>query len=209
MLKKLQVRKTAHYYVQNPTEKVTSILYVLHGYGQNADAFLKEFTILKDYGVLVIAPEALSKFYNKKGDAVSNWMTSRNRLDEIADYKQYLNQLREDVEQKELTKNIAFLGFSQGVSTCLRWLSLYQDSINCFLCSGSVPPELSQGDFKEVKHRIHYFFGDDDPLLTLNNAKNQVEQIASLGQELTPHPFKGSHEISESCLAELINWAQA
>lgn len=209
MLYKLQVPRTAHYYIQLPTREVKSILYVLHGYGQNADSFLNEFSTLKEHGVLVVAPEALSKFYNKKREAVSNWMSSRHRLDEIADYKNYLHLLRETIEKKYEVKKIGFLGFSQGVSTCLRWLSLYEESYTCFLCSGSVPPELNPKDFEYAKHSFHYFFGDQDPLLSIDQAHGQVELLSKLNQKVNLHPFKGSHEISDNCIEELFNWAQA
>src|SRR5690606_1797057 len=99
---------------------------VCHGYGQRADYFLRHFQALDTGKNVIVAPEALSKFYREgfRGYVGASWMTSYNRETEIHDYILYLNQLFESLQPdfpKDLKVNI--LGFSQGGATVSRWLA--------------------------------------------------------------------------------------
>lgn len=204
MKNRITVERTAHYYIQIPSIKVKTILYVLHGYGQNAAQFIKEFDFLTDSSTLVVAPEALSKFYNKKREAVSSWMTSHERLDEINDYLKYLNQLHQLIKSKFDSNEIGILGFSQGLSTAMRWASQVEnEKINLFACSGTIPPELKKEDFKGKALECHYFFGNQDPLLSVEKAQEQFKIIEELKLNCSSNIFDGGHAVSNSC-KELI-----
>ena len=96
----LAVRRTARVAVLGPEGPgVRELWYVLHGYGQLAAPFLEEFRAIDDGTRLIVAPEALSRFY--EGDAKSrlhkdarvgaSWMTREDREAEIADYLGYLD----------------------------------------------------------------------------------------------------------------------
>src|SRR5690349_9000283 len=78
------------------------VWFVLHGYGQLAQYFIKKFSILQDHNICVIAPEGLSHFYlenfqagsGRKNDRVgATWMTRENRMMDIENYVQYLNSV--------------------------------------------------------------------------------------------------------------------
>lgn len=74
-----------------------------------------------------MAPEALNRFYLEgfAGRVGATWMTKEERLQEIDDYVNYLNQLYKTIlantDTSEITVNI--LGFSQGVATVCRWIA--------------------------------------------------------------------------------------
>ena len=61
--------------------------YVLHGYGQLAAPFLEEFRAIDDGTRLIVAPEALSRFYegdaqarlHKDASVGASWMTREDR----------------------------------------------------------------------------------------------------------------------------------
>jgi hypothetical protein len=54
----------ARYYKLGEINAATrQIWFVLHGYGQLAQFFIKKFNTLTDHNVCVIAPEGLSRFY--------------------------------------------------------------------------------------------------------------------------------------------------
>ena len=73
--------------------------YVLHGYGQLAAPFLDDFRAIDDGTRLIVAPEALSRFYegdvqarlHKDAKVGASWMTREDRDAEIADYVAYLD----------------------------------------------------------------------------------------------------------------------
>ena len=204
MRKKIIVSRTAHYYLQLPEKNIQRILFVLHGYAQKASDFIKEFDFLKSTDCLVVAPEALSKFYNKKGEAVANWMTVHQRLDEIDDYVGYLNQLRDEIVQEYGNLATAALGFSQGTSTLMRWcMKSKLPMTHLYLCSGSIPPELDRSNVSHFEGNILYYYGDEDKLLPLEKVQLQLEALSALGLSYESKGYSGRHEISEVCKKDL------
>jgi len=58
--------KTARYYSLGFKEfGIKTIWFVIHGYGQLAQEFLNAFTNLVDDKTMIVAPEALNRFYQK------------------------------------------------------------------------------------------------------------------------------------------------
>jgi predicted esterase len=200
MKKSITVQRQAHYYLSSPTKPVRSILFVLHGYAQLAGEFINEFHYLQDSSTLVVAPEALSKFYNRERKAVANWMTSHERIDEIEDYVNYLNQLYQKITSSNLNVAVGVLGFSQGVSTLFRWLCHTPNKATViFACSGSIPPELNEKDFSGLSDaRIFYFYGSQDRLLPVDKAQEQVTVLKRFHTgKVSPIEFAGRHIVSE------------
>lgn len=203
MKKSISISRTAHYYTQEPKLQIEKVLFVIHGYAQLASDFIKEFDYLKSSAILVVAPEALSKFYNKSRKPVANWMTSHEREDEIADYVKYLIAVeREIFTTYGKTEKIA-LGFSQGVSTLFRWLIASEyESTAIFACSGSIPPELNTSDVSTIKNSIiNYSYGYNDGLQSIESAQKQINFLKSLSLTVNEQPYKGGHEVSEETKA--------
>src|ERR671913_1620 len=92
----LVVPRTARYYTLGPTHGFPRELWIVcHGYGQLASRFVSQFAALDDGTRLIVAPEALSRFYldpipkrrNEASPRVgASWMTREDRESEIADY---------------------------------------------------------------------------------------------------------------------------
>jgi len=196
MKKSIVVPRTAHYYLKGNT-KADHVLYVLHGYAQLAEDFIKEFAALENENVLIIAPEALSKFYNKERKPVANWMTSHEREDEMKDYIVYLEQLRTQVEKDYGPKQLHILGFSQGTSTALRWISKCEKKIDhAYICSGAIPPELKEDDLKSQSEcNFHYFYGDQDHFFNKEKGHELFLLLDSITNRTEEHPFEGDHSI--------------
>ena len=94
--KHIIINKTARYYTLGSlNERTKQVWFVLHGHGQLAGNFIKKFEPLLSDDVFFIAPEALNHFYLKRGsmDVGATWMTKEDRLNEIKDYINYLNDL--------------------------------------------------------------------------------------------------------------------
>lgn len=124
----LSVQRTARFYTLGSLNPDTrQVWFVLHGYGQLVEFFIKKFEVLNDGQTFVVAPEGLSRFYlnGVSGRVGASWMTREERASEISDYVAYLNQLYDTVlEGQDLSKiQINILGFSQGNATVLRWLN--------------------------------------------------------------------------------------
>jgi len=205
MRESIIIERKAHYDLLIPNREINAILFVIHGFGQRSSDFIHEFEFLKDSNCLVVAPEAISKFYNKKGEGVATWMTSYERLDEIEDYVNYLNLLLDRITQRYPVDRIHALGFSQGTSTLMRWAKQINPSFDeIFLCSGSVPPELNPLDVRGIGSNIKYYYGDQDKLHSLEKAKEQIKRLEVLNLKFEAIPFSGRHEISEKCKSDLL-----
>ena len=161
----IRVRRTARYYTLGPTHGFPRELWiVLHGYGQLARRFLSAFERLDDGSRLVVAPEALSRFYldpsserrqHETPRVGATWMTREDRLAEIEDYIAYLEQLTMELRHHlaGAGPRIVVLGFSQGTATVCRWLAaseLRADQI--VLWAGGIPPELDVADVVDAAH---------------------------------------------------------
>src|SRR2546430_248789 len=132
----IAVPRTARYYTLGPTHGFPRELwFVCHGYGQLAGRFIQQFAPIDDGTRLIVAPEALSRFYldplserrHQRSPRVgATWMTREDRHAEIADYVSYLDLLSAEVKHHlaGASPRIVFLGFSQGTATVSRWLAL-------------------------------------------------------------------------------------
>jgi hypothetical protein len=91
----LAVPRTARYFTLGDPARAKHIWFALHGYGQLAVNFIGYLATLDNGSRLIVAPEALSRFYldQGKGPPGASWMTKEDREHEIADYVRSLDQL--------------------------------------------------------------------------------------------------------------------
>ena len=158
----ITVRRTARYYTLGPVDgDVAEVWIVCHGFAQLAGRFMRHFTAIDDGTRLIVAPEALNRFYVEAVPGVhgpdskvgATWMTREDRLHEIGDYIAYLDTLADriysglDRERVRLT----VLGFSQGVATVARWAA--EGRIrpeHLILWASALPPEIDAGAGAEM-----------------------------------------------------------
>ena len=207
----------ARYYTQGELTTTTKkIWFVLHGYGQLAKFFISKFKVLSEAGVLVIAPEGLSKFYledvtsrartgnNRVG---ATWMTRENRLTDIDNYIAYLNTIYQKEVPYDFEWEVTVLGFSQGAATATRWSIEGNPVFNrLILWAGVVPPDMNfeKAHEKLKDKKIIEVFGKTDPYLT----DERLKEVTSLNARLNINPtlieFDGGHEINREVLIGLI-----
>src|SRR5690242_4086162 len=121
----LSTPRTARYFTLGNLQDAKEIWFVLHGYGYLAEDFIKNFQALSYNNTLIIAPEALSRFYLRGfgGNIGASWMTREDRLSEIDDYILYLDNLYSEIIENTSVNKITAVGFSQGGPAVLRWLA--------------------------------------------------------------------------------------
>jgi len=214
----LLVRRTARYYTTGPTHGFPRELwFVCHGYGQLARRFLSQFAPIDDGTRLIVAPEALSRFYldpasERRGQAAprigASWMTKEAREAEIDDYVSYLDQLATEMRHhlSGAGPRIVVLGFSQGTATVCRWLGaseLRADQI--VLWAGGIPPELDVAKWSNRLHgaELSLVVGDADELVTPEAVAAEGERLSNAGVAFTLHRFPGKHQIDEQALVTL------
>lgn len=204
---KITIPRTAHYYtLGTPSKNIKRLWIVCHGYGQLASGFVRRFEGLNDGQTLVVAPEGLNKFYwgQFTGKPVATWMTSHKRLDEIADYCNYMQTLYDHyVPQLAEDVTIILLGFSQGAATQCRWImERFPIFHHLILWAGVLPDDLDftphQAFFAGKK--LHFVFGTEDPLLTEKRLQWQRDFASQNLLDFKEFSFEGKHIVDRDAL---------
>jgi len=193
------------------------IWFVLHGYGQLAGTFIRFFGDLANTGALIVAPEALNRFYLVSADSApardrpvgATWMTREDRESEVSDYVEYLDALHEEiVGESRVPVNV--IGFSQGAATATRWVLNGRCRIDrLVLWGGLMPPDvdLAGARIRLRDTRVTLVAGTRDQyisedLITAEQARLQTANIKS-----DTIRFDGGHVISRSVFPRLIGAA--
>ncbi|WP_247233523.1 alpha/beta hydrolase [Telluribacter sp. SYSU D00476] len=204
----LPVSRTATYYTLGKLgENTRRVWFVLHGYGQLAQQFIKKFGVLDDGQTLVVAPEALSRFYLENGfeHIGASWMTREERELEIDDYVSYLDQLYQTIMSGGNMENIeiTLLGFSQGSATACRWLD--RGMISCdrlILWAGHFANGLTDlvSLDKLPKTNSYFVYGEQDQFLSKINVQEYMVRLNVEAPDLQIIRYQGGHAINEHVL---------
>ena len=212
------VPRTARYFTLGPTHGCPEELWIVcHGYGQLAGRFIKQFAPIDDGSRMIVAPEALSRFYldpiaerrNQREPRVgATWMTREHRAAEIADYVSYLDQLVGALRQQlsGAAARLVVVGFSQGTATVCRWLGRgAQRADELVLWGGGLPPELDLGAWHERLRgaAITLVAGDADEFVTTAAVAAEGARLTAAGVAFKTQHFTGGHAVSATALHEL------
>lgn len=206
----LTTTRTARYYSFGSfTEEIDEIWYVLHGYGQRAEDFIKNFTPIAREGILIIAPEALSRFYTKgfAGDVGASWMTREDRTNEIQDHIRYLDNLYAEfgLMMKHRPKRRIGFGFSQGCPALLRWQAEGRSPVDeIVVWSGDVPRDLAFAKFKSNTQQARKWLVNShtDEFITPKIYRESQELLLSNQIDFQTMNFDGGHRIPDVALKE-------
>lgn len=216
------VPRTARYYVVGaPDPLVRDVWIVCHGFSQLAHAFIEPFRRFEDDHRLIVAPEALQRFYldsrpaNTRNSPVgATWMTRDDRDADIADIVTYLDALYEQIIESLALHDVArdrirvhALGFSQGAVAAARWASRGSAVIDHLVMWGHGIPD-------DVNVRA---LGERRPDLTIDMVHGERDQFANTsvmaatravlegsGVPFRMIAFSGGHVLSTKVLRELI-----
>jgi predicted esterase len=210
------VARSARYHTLGNERGVEQLWIVCHGYAQLAARFLRHFAPLDDGTRLIVAPEALNRFYIEAGPGRhgpdskvgATWMTREDRLAEIADYVRYLDALCDTIlarlDRGALT--ITALGFSQGAATVARWAVQGRNRPNhLILWASPLPPEIDIGAGAEELARLERVSmvvgARDDAAQQALPAER--DRLARLGLQYVLHTFDGGHHLDVETLRAL------
>ena len=207
----LRVLRTARYYTLGGGEAPRDIWFVLHGYGQLAGEFIRYFSDLASDDQLIVAPEAMNRFYLVSVDKTpardrpvgATWMTREDRESEIADYVEYLDTLYDEVAARHATNgaHIHVIGFSQAAATAARWIEHGKSTLHrLILWGGLLPPDMKLGLDAEAIRSVPLVIvaGKRDQYVTpeLLDAERARLDTASIPHRLVT--FEGGHVVSRS-----------
>ncbi|MEO8295629.1 MAG: phospholipase [Gemmatimonadota bacterium] len=207
----LTVSRRARYYTLGEPATARHVWIACHGYGQLAQKFLTYLATLDNGQRLLVAPEALSRFYHEqgRGPVGASWMTREDREQEIHDYVAYLDQLASTI-QSELRSPATFygLGFSQGVATLSRWLT---GGTTCMggaaFWAGTIPADLDDARLGERLRGLPVALaaGSTDEFLPKSWLSQEQARLERLGVSCLTFPFHGGHRLDRTVLAQVFS----
>ena len=204
----IPVARTARYYtLGDPDGQLHELWYVCHGYAQLASRFLRRFIPLDDGSRLIVAPEALSRFYVERPGRThahspvgASWMTREDRLSEIDDYIRFLDAIHGQLSESlsDPRPRVTVLGFSQGVATACRWAvrgSVRPERL--ILWGGLIPPDLDLDAHADALRGMELVVvaGDSDPHLPPTAIADQRARLAGHGITAREVSYEGGHEL--------------
>jgi predicted esterase len=218
----LRVQRTARYYtLGGGSAAPRTVWFVLHGYGQLAGEFVRYFSDLAADDTLVIAPEAMNRFYLVSTDSApardrpvgATWMTREDRDCEISDYVEYLDALYDEVAASAVSDGatVSVIGFSQGAATATRWVAHGRvPASRLVLWGGLMPPEadLSRGPAALRDARVTLVIGERDHYVDAAMVSAEETRLQSAGIPFDTIRFDGGHAIKRVVLQQLRGTAQ-
>ena len=209
---KILTPKTARYFmIGKADQKVKKIWFVFHGYGQLAKEFIENFRILLDEKTIILAIEAMNKFYlhGFYGKIGASWMTKEDRKSEINDYINLIDSVYNEVMSRFHISEIEVfvLGFSQGTHTAVRWLSNSKIKVqNLILWSGTFPHDCSYKEERDywagIKKKI--VLGTKDKLINKEKLETELNYLKNQNLNVDLVNFDGGHEIGSDLLKYII-----
>lgn len=206
----ITVKRTARYFINGVDfEKAETVWFLLHGYGQIAENFIKKFQILDDGKTLLAAPEALSRFYTDDifGKIGASWMTREERENEIEDYVSYLNDIYDGIKKLLNGRNVKLnvFGFSQGTATASRWLQRGNvKAENLVLWGGFLPPDFEIENWNASFNSLFIVTGSRDGYLPPEKLAEGEKVLNEKGVKYSAKIFEGGHEMKESVVNSVL-----
>jgi predicted esterase len=207
---RLMVPRSARYLTAGSLDSGIDDVWILcHGYGQLASHLLSDAGALARPGRLLVAPEALSRFYLPDHEKVgASWMTREDRLAEMEDYVRYLDLVHDQIFEvvSRSQARLRLLGFSQGVATAARWAVRGRADVDHLILWGSpLPPELDGGEALAPLGRLKLFLvgGNRDEFLSEKARAEQRSRLGGHGIAFEEMTFTGGHRLDDRTLLAL------
>jgi predicted esterase len=199
----IKTSKTQRYFTHGDLKKTSKLLIVLHGYGQLAEHFIRKFHQLPE-NYYIVAPEAMHHFYlnGSSGRVGASWMTKENRINNITDNNEYLNNLVDFLQTENEFSELLVLGFSQGGATAARWNAQRKDIDQLILWASIFPPDLEESSFSNSKNGT-FVIGKQDEFYDAVAQDKEINKYRSLGFEIVV--YDGKHDIDADTLKNLLD----
>lgn len=209
----IRVQRSARWYeLGGGGAGVTEIWLVVHGYAQLARDFIAAFEPIATPARLIVAPEALSRFYtdvergatHQQARVGATWMTREDREAEILDYVDYLDAVLDRVRAAAPSAGrVVALGFSQGTATVSRWAVLGARAPDRLILWGGGPAEdLPAARLSERFGAIgiEIIHGAHDRVVPLAGVERAAARLQAHGIAVALQTYPGGHRIEPELL---------
>ena len=209
----IKVERTARFYTLGElNEQTKKIWFVIHGYGQLSQYFIRKFSQIVDNETIIVAPEAPARFYldANYSRVGASWTTRELRDFDKKDNNDFLNQVYDNLlKDTDLSKvDVNILGFSQGCATACRWVGDGHIKCNRLLLwagffSNGIREVIEPKQLENIE--TYYIYGDKDEYLIAYpeiSEKFRAGMIADINPKIVC--FEGKHTVDEATLKMIV-----
>lgn len=207
VFRSLVVERHARVGIVGDAATATEAWLILHGYGMLAQGILHWFRAAARPGRILVAPEALSRFYTE-GRGIrrvgASWMTREAREDDLLDLMAYLDKVVTAVIGG--VSRLEVHGFSQGVAAGARWTVRRTHPVARLVCwGGIIPDDVAPGLLRSAvgEGQVHYAVGSRDVWTPADGVRADAARLEAAGLPVRLHFFDGGHRIDDGTLAAL------
>jgi predicted esterase len=210
----IRVERSARYETLGPEDgSARELWFLLHGYGQLAATFIRPFASIDDGTRLLVAPEALNRFYlvgvetapASERPVGATWMTKEDRLNEMRDYVAYLDAVAARVATTvHQEAAIVVLGFSQGAATASRWVAnggVRPERL--VLWGGHLPPDIDYTSAQLRSTSLELVIGTRDRFISDERLADEERRMQTKGLPYTVTRYEGGHGIVDATLRKV------
>jgi predicted esterase len=214
----ITVQRSARYFVVGePSASTRDVWFVLHGYAQLAAQFAGVFEPIANDARVIVAPEALSRFYldepakrhGPESPIGAGWMTREDRLNEIDDYVRFLDTVADEVLSGMAPGvRVTILGFSQGVATACRWAALGKTrATRIILWGGALAADMptDRGDQLWYGAQVTLVGGRKDAIVPATFMDKERKSLVARGLDAELIEFDGGHSLHGETLSRLAD----
>jgi predicted esterase len=186
---------------------------LLHGYGHLASRFLERAAALGEDDRLLIAPEALSRFYvdrmQEHQSVGASWMTREDREHEIRDYVAYLDDVVAHLSADLVAPPpVRILGFSQGAATASRWALLGDTPVDrLVLWAGDLAHDLDLAAHADRLRDLDLtvVVGSRDEWIDDDRKQALLNRLAAHDIDASVWTFDGGHRLDDDTLRRVAD----
>jgi predicted esterase len=204
---RIQTTRRARYFTAGGGGTVDEVWIVLHGHGQLASEFINYFKSIARPERLIVAPEALNRYYAEPGTSGrtkdarvgTTWMTRLDRENEIADYVDFLDAVWGETAAR--AARVVSLGFSQGTATACRWIAMGKSRVDRLVAwAGQLPPDVNPSAFTKLSGGVTLVTGTTDEYAAWIAEGNHQARLEAVGIKAEVVTFEGGHRMDRITL---------
>ena len=157
---------------------------------------------------LLVAPEALSRFYTElsggKRAVGASWVTREDLANELDDQFAYIDRAVREMVPEGLPLHVH--GFSQGVSAGARWTVRSPRAVARLVCwAGAMPEDVTGHDLKRKLggEPLQLVIGDRDTRVLPERVEADAVRLRTDGMAVDVHHFSGGHNVDLGVLKHL------